>query len=226
VGLKARAVGHPLVEGEAMTASGAAFREEYGIVNEAIVGVLFGSRKGELRNTGPVLRDAAFSLCAKMGHWPHIVAPTLPHLYGDVMHLLREYPGAIHITTEAEQKWNAFKSMDIALAVSGTVGLELAALQVPHVIAYKTNPVTAAIVRRLIKVRHVHLANIMAGHEIVPEFLQEKAKPEAIAERAFDLILNPREQMAEMAGIAARLGAGQKQTPSEKAAAFVLSFVK
>ena len=72
-GLKAEAVGHPLVEGEALKASGAAFREEYGIVNEAIVGVLFGSRKGELRKTGPVLRDAAFALCAKMGHWPRTI---------------------------------------------------------------------------------------------------------------------------------------------------------
>lgn len=226
VGLKAEAVGHPLVEGEALKASAAVFREEYGIVNEAIVGVLFGSRKGELRNTGPILRDAAFALCAKMGHWPHIVAPTLPHLYGDVMNLLRDYPGAIHITTEPDHKWNAFKSMDIALAVSGTVGLELAALQVPHVIAYRTNAITAAIVRRLIKVKYAHLANIMAGHAIVPEFLQENAKPDAIADAAFDLILNPRRQVAEMASIAARLGAGQKQTPSEKAAAFVLSFVK
>lgn len=225
-GLTSVAVGHPLVEGEAMQADGKIFREEYGLEHESIVGVLFGSRKGELKRTGPILRDAAFELCAKMGHLPHIVAPTLPHLYGDVMHLLRDYPGAIHITTEPEQKWNAFKSMDIAFAVSGTVGLELAALKVPHVIAYKTNPITAAIVRRLIKVKYAHLANIMADCEIVPEFLQEKAKSGAIADKAFDLILNPREQIAAFSSIAERLGAGQKQTPSQKAAEFVLSFIK
>lgn len=226
VGLTSVAVGHPLVEGEALKADGNVFREEYGIINEPIVGVLFGSRRGELKNTAPILRDAAFSLCQKMGGGAHIVAPTLPHLYGEVMDLLRDYPGAIHITTEPEQKWNAFKSMDIALAVSGTVGLELAALQVPHVIAYKTNPVTAAIVRRLIKVRHVHLANIMAGREIVPEFIQGNAKAELISDRAFDLVLNPRQQIAEMGDIAARLGAGQEQTPSKRAADFVLSFLK
>ena len=226
VGLTSVAVGHPLVEGEALKADGNVFREEYGIINEPIIGVLFGSRRGELKNTAPILRDAAFSLCAKLGGGAHIVAPTLPHLYGEVMDLLRDYPGAIHITTEPEQKWNAFKSMDIALAVSGTVGLELAALQVPHVIAYKTNPITAAIVRRLIKVKHVHLANIMAGRVIVPEFIQHDAKADLISDRAFDLVLNPRQQVAEMGNIAERLGAGQKQTPSEKAADFVLSFLK
>lgn len=226
VGLRAEFVGHPLVEGDALKADGTLFREEYGIINEPIVGVLFGSRRGELKNTAPILRDAAFSLCAKLGGGAHIVAPTLPHLYGEVMELLRDYPGAIHITTEPEQKWNAFKSMDMALAVSGTVGLELAALQVPHVIAYKTNPVTAAIVRRLIKVKYAHLANIMAGHEIVPEFLQENAKPELIADKAFDLILNPREQVRQMADIAARLGAGQGMAPSQKAADFILSSLR
>lgn len=223
-GLRTVCAGHPLVEGAAMTANASSFREEYGVINERIVGVLFGSRRGELRRTAPILRDAAFTLCERIGGLPHIVAPTLPHLYGEVMELLREYPGAIHITTDPEHKWDAFKAMDVALAVSGTVGLELAAMQVPHVIAYKANPVTAAIVRKLIKVKHAHLANIMADAEIVPEFLQENAREEVIAAKALDLFLNPQGQIAAMADIASRLGARQAQKPSEKAAEFVLSF--
>jgi len=222
-GLKAVAVGHPLVEGDALKADGAVFREEYGITGEPIIGILFGSRKGELKRTAPVLRDAAFKMAREMPVTPHLVAPTLPHLYGDVMELLREYPGAIHITTEAEQKWNAFKAMDVALAVSGTVGLELAALQVPHVIGYKTSPITAAIVRRVIKVRHVHLANIMAEAEVVREFLQGDCRAEPIAAAARALMDDPTAQRAAMADIAHRLGAGNAQTPSQKAAAFVLS---
>lgn len=224
-GLKSVAVGHPLVEGEALKADGARFREEFGITkNETIVGVLFGSRRGELKRTGPVLREAITALAGKMPMPPHIVAPTLPHVYPMVMDLLRDYPGPIHVFSDPEHKWDAFKSFDVAMATSGTVGLELAALQVPHVIGYKINPLTHMIVKRMIKVRYAHLANIMADREIVPEFIQDNCKADLIADKAFQLFTDPSAQRTDMADIAARLGAGQAQTPSQKAAGFLFSF--
>src|SRR5690606_9536364 len=134
------------------------------------------------KRTGAILRDAVFQMAEKMGTLPHIVAPTLPHVHGDVMALLKDYPGAIHIETDPAQKWSAFKAMDVAVAVSGTVGLELAALQVPHVIGYKTSELTAMIAKRLVKVKYAHLANIMADREIVPEFLQEQCTADAISD--------------------------------------------
>ncbi len=223
-GLKSVAVGHPLVEGDALKADGARFREEFGITSgETIVGVLFGSRRGELKRTGPVLREAITALAGRMSIPPHIVAPTLPHVYPMVMDLLRDYPGPIHVFTDAEHKWDAFKSFDVAMATSGTVGLELAALQLPHVIGYKMNPITAMLVKRLVKVRYAHLANIMADREIVPEFIQDNCRPDLIADKAFQLFIDPAAQKADMAGIAFRLGAGQEKTPSQKAADFLLS---
>lgn len=226
-GLRSAAVGHPMVEGDAMQADGALFREEGAIGSrETVIGVLFGSRRGELKRTGPVLRDAVAKMADEMPVLPHIVSPTLPHLRDEVFDLLKDYRGVIHIETDPAQKWNAFKSMDVALAVSGTVGLELAALQVPHVIGYRASPLTAFIAKRLVKVKYVHLANIMANTEIVPEFLQEKCQPDAIASAAMHLLEAPQIQREQFSTIAERLGAGQKQTPSEKAAAFVLSFLE
>jgi lipid-A-disaccharide synthase len=226
VGLKAVAVGHPMVEGAALQASGERFRDECGIAqSERVVGVLFGSRHGELSRTGPVLSDALLWMCEKMGAPPHVVAPTLPHLERRVFDLLRDYPGPRHIITDPAEKWDAFKAMDIAIATSGTVGLELAMLGVPHVIAYKASPLTAAIARKLVKVKYAHLANIMADKAIVPEFLQEDCTAEAVADKAFELWSHPSAQKTDMAGIAERLGAGQEKTPSQKAAAFVNSYL-
>ncbi len=225
-GLKTIAAGHPLVEGGAMEASGAAFREEYGIAGgDPIVGVLFGSRKGELKRVGKDLRDAAFKIAERIGPNAHIVAPTLPHVKNAVFELLRDAPGPIHIVDDPADKWNAFASMNVALAVSGTVGLELAAMRVPHVIAYRASPFTAFMIRRLIKVKYAHLANIMEGAEVVPEFLQSDCKPEPIAEEAYRLYQNPAKQIGDFDHIRFRLGYGQPKTPSEKAAAFVLSFM-
>ncbi len=113
--------------------------------------------------------------------------------------------------------------MDVALAVSGTVGLELAALEVPHVIGYRASPLTAMMVRRLIKVKYAHLANIMEDRQIVPEFIQENCGAERIAAAATELLSSPEAQKAAFQDVKFRLGFGQELTPSQKAAAFLLS---
>jgi lipid-A-disaccharide synthase len=226
-GLRAEAVGHPMAEGDALQASGAYFREEYGITSgETIVGALFGSRRGELTKTAPVIRDALIQLGQRLSVPPHIVAPTLPHLKSQVTALLKDYPGTLHVTTEPKLKYHAFKSMDVAMAVSGTVGLELAFLQVPHVIAYRMNSLTWEMVKRKVKVCYAHLGNIMADKEIVPEFIQENCRADKIAEEAFSILLRPEEQKAAMTDITERIGYGQQKTPSDKAADFILSLIK
>ncbi|PZO84540.1 MAG: lipid-A-disaccharide synthase [Micavibrio aeruginosavorus] len=225
-GLKSVAVGHPMVEGDAMDSSGARFRDEYGIAQrDVIVGALFGSRRGELKRTGPVIRDALVRMAEQSDVMPQVVAPTLPHLYGSVMDLLRDYPGAIHIVTESAHKYDAFRSMNVALAVSGTVGLELAALEVPHVIGYRMSPLTAMMIRRLVKVKYAHLANIMEDREVVPEFIQENCTADHIAASAMQLLQSSEEQKAAFQDVKFRLGFGQEQSPSKKAAAFLLALV-
>ena len=213
-GLSAIAVGHPMVEGDAMMADGDAFRRRHGIGEKDIaIGMLFGSRKGELKNTAPVLRDALGQLSPNAT----IIAPTLPHVRGDALALLSRHRGKVIITTEPEEKWSAFKAMSAAMAVSGTVALELAALRIPHV--------TAAIIRRMIRVKYAHLANIMVDAAIVPEFLQENCKAEKIAATVRNLMDSPQGQIAQFETIAYKLGFRQQNTPSEKAADFVLSFI-
>lgn len=225
-GLRSLPVGHPLVESGALEASAAQFKDVYGITDgEPCIGVLFGSRKGELKRTGKILRDAVFELSRKIGGTVHIIAPTLPHVKDGVFELLKDYNGPVHITTDASHKWDAFAAMDVAVAVSGTVGLELAAMTVPHVIGYKASPLTAAVLKRVVKVKYAHLANIMAGREIVPEFLQEKCDAGAMAQKAFELYQNPEAQISELQDVRFRIGAGQEHTPSEKSAEFVLSFI-
>lgn len=226
-GLRTVAAGHPMVEGEAMKASGVRFRDEYGILQgDTIIGALFGSRRGEVKRTGPAIRDALFKLADKMDRLPHIVAPTLPHIEADVRELLKDYARHLHVFTEAEHKYDAFRAFNIAIAVSGTVGLELAALEVPHVIGYKMNPLTAMLVRRMVKVKYAHLANIMADKEIVPEFIQQNCIPENMAAEAFQIYQNPQKQKTEFEAVKFRLGFDQEKTPSQKAAEFVLSFTK
>lgn len=227
-GLKAIAVGHPIVERNDLESDGAVYRDEVGIsLREMTVGVLMGSRVSEVNRHGPILTKAASKLAYKIpGDPPHLIVPTLPQTENLVWSHLKSYPGPVHITRRHELKFHAFKAMDIAMAVSGTVGLELAVLGTPHLIAYKMNPLTYSIVKRAVKTSYAHLANIILDKRVVPEFIQDKAQPDAIAEEMLALMIDQRSRKRQIEAfemLRPRLGFNDEKTPSQKAAAFILN---
>ena len=225
-GLTSVAVGHPLVEGPALQADGRAFRVAHSISPGArTVGILFGSRAGEVKRLGPVL-SAVMRKIVQAGDNIHFIVPTLPHIEDRVKDLAKNLNAPVHITTDPNEKWNAFAACDTAVAVSGTVGLELAAIGVPHVIAYKMNPLTWQIVKRLIRVRYAHLANIMLDRPVIPEFIQGDCKPDYIAAETLSLLtdeMHKDRQLSHLEQIRNRLGAEEKEKPSDRAAAFLSS---
>jgi lipid-A-disaccharide synthase len=77
---------------------------------------------------------------------------------------------------------------DAVLVASGTATLEAALLQRPMVIAYRLAPATFAIARRMVRTPWVGLPNVLAGDFIVPEFLQEQATPENLAQALLNLL--------------------------------------
>lgn len=206
-GLQAAFVGHSMIESGMLEADGAAFRARHGIAADAqTVGVLFGSRVREVEMIGDVFREV-------MERFPnvHFIVPTLPKLWERVEgYLVANY------TIVVDEKEAAFAACERAMAVSGTVGLELAYMGVPHVVGYKMHPVSAFIGRLLIKTKFAHLANILLGREVVPEFLQERCTADNIADALGDLSA----QVDGLAEVRALLESGGGK-PSEKAAEFV-----
>jgi len=76
------------------------------------------------------------------------------------------------------------KRLSLAITVSGTASLENALLGIPMIVMYKLSPLTYAIARRLIRVPHVAIPNLLAGRLLVPELLQTDATPEKLAAAA------------------------------------------
>ena len=153
-----------------------------------------------------------------------LVVPTLPHLEESVRNLVDTLDVPVHVVTDKSQKWEVFKACDAAIAVSGTVGLELAIAGVPHVIVYKMKPLTWQIIKRVIKTPYAHLANIMAGKEIVPEFIQEEARADVVVPVVAELLQKGdtyQQQEQEFIEIQQRMQGGKKA--SDKAANFVLN---
>ena len=80
-----------------------------------------------------------------------------------------------HLIIENEQdRYMAFRAAEAAIAASGTVALELAIVNVPHIIAYKVSPFTGWLAKHLLHIQFVNLSNIILGREVVPELLQER----------------------------------------------------
>ena len=121
-------------------------------------------------------------------------------------------------------KHTAFAAADLALVTSGTVTLEMAAAATPMVSAYRTSWLTAAILRRLVRVDTANLVNLVGGENVVPEFLQEHCQAEPIAAALLELLDAPAGRLAQLAAfeqVLAALGRGG-EPPSVRAARSVL----
>jgi lipid-A-disaccharide synthase len=92
---------------------------------------------------------------------------------------------------------------------SGTGTLEAVLEGTPFVVAYQTHPLTFALAKRLVRVPHISLPNLIAGEEVVPELLQDAATPEALADALAPLLSESerREEMSRrLADLRNRLG--------------------
>ena len=227
VGLKTTFVGHSVLESGIAEADADGFRDRLGLSpSDPLIAILPGSRKGEVIRHLPAFRDCIerFSRDARP---PACVLPTVPHLADLVADLTGAWSVPLHIVSGEGERFAAMKAADAAVAASGTVSLELAMAETPAVIAYRLNPLTHWIVRRLVKVDHASLLNIMAVMEgrppPIPERLQSECTGANLAEELAAL-LGPagKEQLAALRpGLDALRPAGGLQ-PSEAAARAIL----
>jgi lipid-A-disaccharide synthase len=103
------------------------------------------------------------------------------------------------------------RAADAAMCKSGTTTLEAAVAGCPMVVAYRTSPVTYALARRLVKIPHIGLVNVVAGREVAPEFVQDALQPRAVADALAPLLRlrDPRREamLQALAEVRALLGA-------------------
>ncbi|MEM9468967.1 MAG: lipid-A-disaccharide synthase [Pseudomonadota bacterium] len=218
-GLKAYAVGHPMVE------SGLLEAEPLCIQGSKKLGLFFGSRQGEIKRISPIICEALEGIIHEQPDI-ELIIPTLPHLKEQIEEILSPFDVSKHIQTETDQKWSVFKSCDAAIAVSGTVGLELAACNIPHLIAYRVNAFTGIIGRLLIKTPYAHLANIILNKPIVPEFIQENCRADLIVKEALSLLQDNTKrsfQIDEFEKVRLEITGPKGQSPSQVAADYLLS---
>ncbi|HCY19269.1 MAG TPA: hypothetical protein DHU69_05825 [Deltaproteobacteria bacterium] len=119
--------------------------------------------------------------------------------------------GNTSIKIVRDNLYTVLRSSDAAIVASGTATLETALMEIPMVIVYKLSFLTAIVGRIFVHVDDVGLPNIVAGKRVVPELIQEDAKPENIAEAILKFLNDKgmREKtIANLRKIRERLGSG------------------
>jgi lipid-A-disaccharide synthase len=230
-GLDARFVGHPVLEAGAEAGDAARFAARHGLAaGETPLIVMPGSRRGEIRRLLPVFGAAVERVAAsRPGLRP--VIPLAPAVAGAVAEAVRGWPGRPILLPNAAEKPDAYAAARAAggagLIKSGTSSLEVAAGGVPMVVAYRVNPITAAIARRLIRVRFASLVNILADEAVIPEYIQDRCTPPLLADGLSALLSDPAARDAQASRFAVLLAALRppEGTPSAAAAAAVLELL-
>ncbi len=195
VGLKAHFVGHPLMDQPIPLLNRPEALQRFGL-NEAqpIVGLLPGSRTGEIKRLLPPMLGAAERIHKKYPNAQFIipVAPGLNHNHINAAAGVLQAP----VKVVSGNFYDALNCCDIALVTSGTATLQTAMLCKPMIIIYRVSMLTYLLGRMLIQIPWIGLANIVAGKMVAQELIQHHATADRIAREALALLDDDKRQNA------------------------------
>ena len=215
-GLPTTHVGHPLldlIEREAPDRTSA--RTALSLAEATpLIGLLPGSRRGEIERLLPAFLETAERLRAADPE-RRFVVPRADSIAPDWLEARIEAaaPSAALrdrlVVTDGGAR-QVMAASDALLVASGTATLEAALIGTPQVIAYRSNALTYALAKRLVRLEHVGLPNVILGHAAVPERIQLEATPARLAADLETILADqgPHGQRAALAEIRERLGAG------------------
>ena len=179
-GIAASYVGHPLADAIPLEPPRAAARAALGLAGEAqVVALLPGSRRSEIEYIAPLFIAAAARMRRARPRLRFLL-PVVPGLRGLVEPLLAAEPTA-QIDLLDGRSHEALAACDATLIASGTATLEAALFKRPMVIAYRMNPLSWQMMKRMHYQPWVGLPNILLEDFAVPELIQADATPAALA---------------------------------------------
>ncbi len=180
-------VGHPLLDHNSATHIIGDTKD----VESNVIGLLPGSRDGEISRHLPVMLDAASIITGRIKKIKFIisVAPSVKRKH--IEEIIKKHNGFADFELAAESVTRVCSQCSLVIAASGTVTLEVAITGTPMIIIYKVSPLSYWLGKTMINVKNIGLVNLIAGRKIVPELLQGKASPQNVADTAV-VMLNDR----------------------------------
>ena len=178
-------VGHPLLD-TALPAADQVFAP--GVEGQTTIGLVPGSRDNEITRHLPVMLDAADILKDRLKHAKFIISHAPSVERRQIEGIVAEHPCRMDVEIISDGVETVFARSDLIVAASGTVTLQAAIHGVPMVIIYKVSPISFMMARALVRVPNIGLVNLVAGKQLVPEFVQGAAGAENISAALEDML--------------------------------------
>jgi len=205
--IKTTFVGHPLLEGMEVPFTRAEFLARHGLSTEhPLLALLPGSRNQEVLHLLPPMLETARRL--REAHPGLQVAVSHSATIADAL-LAPVLASAPWATVVRDDYYPLLRFATAGIVASGTATLEAACSHLPFALVYRVSPLSFAIGKRVVRIPRIGLVNIVAGAEVVPEFLQDDVRPEKLMPVMEELLFDAqaRQRMHDkLTGVKSRLG--------------------
>jgi lipid-A-disaccharide synthase len=226
-GVRARYVGHPMADEIPLQVDRETARMALELPPEGpVIALLPGSRVSEVTSLSePFLQTAAWCLARRpeLSFAVPLLTPRLREIF-TVTHA-RVTP-RLPVRMLDGRSREIIAASDCVLTASGTATLEALLLKRPMVVAYHINQLTFHLIKalNLIKVPHVAMANLLAGRELAPEFLQDRCRAELLGPALLAFLDDPT-RVADIRAIYGRIHNHLRRNAGREAAAAVLNLM-
>ncbi|NOR67264.1 MAG: lipid-A-disaccharide synthase [Woeseiaceae bacterium] len=192
-GIDAVFIGHPKASTLPTGIDVGSVRELLDLGDGPVVAVLPGSRSSEVSRLGPIFARVAAMLASNRDDIRFVTPVATPKLRPMIVEQLASAGVADRFRLIDGDSIEAMSAADVVLLASGTAALESALLGKPTIAAYQVAKLTAGILRvfRLLKNEYFTIPNLLTETPLIPEFIQEDATPEALAQAVHDLLEDP-----------------------------------
>jgi lipid-A-disaccharide synthase len=205
-GVPTKFIGHPLVGAVEATENREEFCRQQNLdASQPIVAILPGSRRAELTQHMPVIRDA----CVRIQEQRPAQFVVAAAVHSNVSGLETGWNAALKIRVVEGQTYNALAAADAAIVSSGTATVEAALLDTPMVVVYRVTPLTALLAKPLVRTSYFSMVNLIAGRGVVPELIQKDFTPAKVAQAVLRLLNDPlarKDLRSGLAEVRRRLG--------------------
>jgi lipid-A-disaccharide synthase len=231
-GLRTQFVGHPIIQN--LTARKIDIQRD-----PNLIGLFPGSRRREVEKIFPILAETANKLRAvepsvrfeisaasdelagflERAFYPHLNPLNAPPSRDPEEDAKRQ----VRVVRDAS---NLMQRAFVGIVASGSATLEAAFFRMPFVLVYKVSWLTYLAARMVVKVKYLGMPNVLAGREVVPEFIQRRANPRLIAKAVLELKTDATARarmVSEFGTIIGGLGEGSASAAAAKAIAEEIS---
>ena len=190
-GINVEFVGHPLIDTVVPTTSREYFLKAQELdPAKTTVGLLPGSRVKEIEKHLPIMLEAAKILTQDFPNLQFILVKAPNISLPIINQLTADHRPLTTFKIYENQPYDAINACDACLVSSGTATLEVALLEKPMVVIYKTSFLTWGLAKCLVKIQNIGLVNVVAGKRVVPECVQFQATGTHIAAQLKPILEN------------------------------------